>query len=42
MIQFYVFFLILGIIDEDEILEQQNNLKNLDDASIEDEEEESS
>ena len=37
-----IFFLILGIIDEDEILEQQNNLKNLDDASIEDEEEESS
>ena len=31
-----------SIIDEDEILEQQNNLKNLDDASIEDEEEESS
>ena len=31
-----------SIIDEDEILEHQNNQKNLDDASIEDEEEESS
>ena len=40
MINFH-FFLILGIIDEDEILEQQNNQKNLDDASIGSEEESS-